>query len=196
MSSRWQRCIWEWVNQSKSTDGDSVPQILENEEMRASSPRPQLWPLETWENKEKKNQSCGFVFDFSQLHVSLILGQPCHLPAADPTELRLAWQEVLKGCRQKSSIVEHAVLTARVFSHTCPIKNLGSSWINYIEAFTLKWKERLCAPAGASPLLGSWQMHLAQCLSPGWGSSAPSRCVASIRATSSVLSEGQMLTSQ
>lgn len=129
------------------------------------------------------NQSCGFVFDFSQLHVSLILGQPCHLPAPDLTELRLAWQEVLKGCRQKSSIVGHAVLTARVFSHTCPIKNLDPSWINYTAAFTLKWKELLCAPAGARLLLGSWQMHLAQRPSTGWCSSAPSRCVASVLAT-------------
>lgn len=123
------------------------------------------------------------MFDFSQLHVSLILGQPRHLPAPDLTELRLAWQEVLKGCRQKSSIVGHAVLTARVFSHTCPIKNLGPSWINYTAAFTLKWKETLCAPAGARILLGSWQTHLAQRPSTGWYSSAPSRCVASGMAT-------------
>lgn len=139
-----------------------------------------LWKLEKIGGK---NQSCGFVFDFSQLHVSLILGQPCHLLAADPTELRLAWQEVLKGCRQKSSIEEHAVLTVRVFSHTCPIKNPGPSWINYIAAFTLKWKEMLCAPPGARLLLGSWQMHLAQHPSMGLCSSAPSRCVASVRAT-------------
>lgn len=132
--------------------------------------------------KGKKNDSCRLVFDFSHLRVPLILGQPHHLLAPDLTELRLAWQEVLKGRRQKSSIVEHAVLTARVFSHTCPIKNLGPSWINYTAAFTLKWREMLCAPAGARLLLGPWRMHLAQCPSTERCSTAPSRCAASFMA--------------
>ena len=85
----------------------------------------------------------------------------------DLTGLRLAWQEVLKGCRQKSSIVEHSVLTARAFSHTCPIKNLDSSWINYIAAFTLQWKKMRCGPVWARLLLGPRAMHLAQRPSSG-----------------------------
>lgn len=137
-----------------------------------------FWKLE----KRGENHSCGLAFDFLQLHVPLILGQLHHLPVPDLTELRLAWQEVLKGCRQESLIVEHAVLTARVFSHTCPIKNLGPSWINYVAVFTLKWKEMLCDPDEARLLLGPWQMHLAQRPSMEWSSSVPSRCVASFMA--------------
>lgn len=137
-----------------------------------------LWKLE----KKEKNHSCGLVFDFSQPLVPLVLGQPHHLPAPDLTKLRLAWQEVLKGCRQKSSVVEHAVLTARVFSHTCPIKNLGPSWINYNAAFPLQQRKMLCAPAGGRLLLGSWHVHLAQRLNLEWCSSALSRWATSLMA--------------
>lgn len=131
--------------------------------------------------KGGKHHFCGLVFDFSQLHVPLFPSWPYHLPAADLTELRWFWQEVLKGCRQKCSLLEHAVLTARVFSHTCPIKNLGPSWINYIEAFTLKRKEMPCTPAASGLLLGLQQVHLHQHPNTGWCSSALSRCEESTR---------------
>lgn len=152
-------------------------QQMENLQQRMEGTAPSLFPLAFGNlRKERKHHSRGLVFDFSQLHVPLFLRWPHHLPAADLAELRWSWQEVLKGCRQKCSMVEHAVLTARVFSHTCPIKNLGPSWINYIAAFTLKWTEARCSPAASGLLLGLWQVHLDQHPSTGWCSSAPSRC--------------------
>lgn len=141
-----------------------------------------LFPLASGNvRKGRKHHSCGLALGFS-LHIPPFLPWPHHMPATDLTELRWSWQEVLKGCRQKCSVVEHAVLTARVFSHTCPIKNLGLSWINYATAFPLDWKEMLCTPAVSELLLGLQQVHLEQHPSTGWCSSAPSRCVASATA--------------
>lgn len=138
--------------------------------------------METWE--KWGGHSCEIAFDFSQLQVPLT--HSClahHLLVPDLREFRSVWEEALKGYGEGSLVVEHAVFTARVFSHTHPVKNLGPSRTNYSFCYSEVKGGAMC-PAGARLLLGPWQMHLAQRHSTKRSSSAPSRCVASFTVAS------------
>lgn len=121
-------------------------------------PSPPLSALGTGE--KEGNVTFVGVWFFTNSCSSHSLPAPPPLES-DPIELTWAWQEVPKGFGEKSSMVEHAVLTVRAFAHTCPIKNVGPSEINYIAALTVKWKEMLCVADSTRLLLGALQMHLA-----------------------------------
>lgn len=164
---------------SKWANGGLIQQILEKGELSSS-----LWPMETWEKGGKSLLGDSVWFFTTSGSSNPFLPSPATCwcrPDRVQVSLRGRTERMW---REKFGSRPCCVRSHSFLPHLSEWES-GASWTNDIAAFaTMKWKEVLRVPAGARPLLGRWQRHLAQCPSTKWSPSAPSRCVASFLAAS------------